>query len=126
MRFLADMGVSPRIVSWLRVEGHDAKHLREEGLQKLSDVEIFQKAQAEGRIVLTFDLDFGEIAALSGGKPGTTIVFRLRDTRTEVVQARLQTTLRELGDVLGRDVVVTVEESRQRVRWLPIGRTGEL
>ena len=34
MRFLADMGVSLRVVEWLRSAGHNARHLREEGLQR--------------------------------------------------------------------------------------------
>jgi predicted nuclease of predicted toxin-antitoxin system len=41
MRFLADMGVATRIVEWLRTKGHDVMHLREEGLHRLSDEEIF-------------------------------------------------------------------------------------
>ena len=68
MRFLADMGVSLRVVEWLRSSGHDAIHLRDEGLQILPNGEIFQKAHREERIVLTFDLDFGEIVAASGGR----------------------------------------------------------
>ena len=65
MRFLADMGVSQRVVQWLRDEGHDAKHLREEGLHRLPDRQILEKATTENRILLTFDLDFAEILALS-------------------------------------------------------------
>jgi len=30
LRFLADMGVSWRVVEWLRSQSYDAKHLREE------------------------------------------------------------------------------------------------
>jgi hypothetical protein len=37
VRFLADMGVDVRIVEWLRREGHDAHHLRDEGLQRMPD-----------------------------------------------------------------------------------------
>jgi predicted nuclease of predicted toxin-antitoxin system len=66
MRFLADMGIAQRVVQWLRSEGHEAVHLRDEGLQRLSNGAIFEKAAAERRIILTFDLDFGEIVALSG------------------------------------------------------------
>jgi predicted nuclease of predicted toxin-antitoxin system len=68
MRFLADMGVSLRVVEWLRSSGHDTIHLRDEGLQKMPNGEIFRKAIRERRIVLTFDLDFGEIVAANGGK----------------------------------------------------------
>jgi predicted nuclease of predicted toxin-antitoxin system len=31
MRILADMGVDMRVIRWLRSQGHDAAHLREEG-----------------------------------------------------------------------------------------------
>jgi len=68
MRFLADMGVAIRIVEWLRQQGHETTHLREENLQRMPDLDIFGKAAAERRILLTFDLDFGEIVALSGEK----------------------------------------------------------
>ena len=30
MKFLADMGVSPRCVEWLRIQGFDAVHLYEQ------------------------------------------------------------------------------------------------
>lgn len=71
MRLLADMGVDVRVVDWLRSQGHDATHLRDEGLQRLPNGEIFVKAVAESRVILTFDLDFGEILALSKGQQRT-------------------------------------------------------
>ena len=57
MRFLADMGVAVPIVEELRRQGHDALHLRDEGLQRSPDQQILDKAIAEDRILLTFDLD---------------------------------------------------------------------
>ncbi|MFN5925630.1 MAG: DUF5615 family PIN-like protein, partial [Pseudanabaena sp.] len=42
---------------------YDAKHLREEGLQCLSDMLIIEKAKNEVRVILTFDLDFGDLIA---------------------------------------------------------------
>jgi len=58
------MGVARRVVEWLRDQGHDARHLREEELQRLPDDQIFRKAVAENRVVLTLDLDFGEIVCV--------------------------------------------------------------
>lgn len=55
MKFLADMGIAMRIVEWLRKGGHDAIHLREDGLHELPDTEIFQKAVSEGRVILTLN-----------------------------------------------------------------------
>ena len=68
MRFLADMGVDIRVIEWLPNNGHDAKHLREEGLHRMSNGDIFTKAIQENCILITFDLDFGEIVAFSRGE----------------------------------------------------------
>lgn len=121
MRFLADMGVDIRVVRWLRDDGHDAVHLRDEGLHRLPNGKIFEKAISEGRILLTFDLDFGEIAAASKGRPVQVIVFRLRNTRALHVIDRLATVLAQSTVILARGAVISVEESRHRIRYLPIG-----
>jgi predicted nuclease of predicted toxin-antitoxin system len=125
MRFLADMGVNLQIVQWLRQNGDDAVHLRDEGLQRLPDSMIFDKAFSEGRVILTFDLDFGEIAALSGGRIVSVILFRLHNTRTPHVLQRLQSAL-ALRQELEKGAVIVVEETRCRVRRLPIGRPSDL
>jgi predicted nuclease of predicted toxin-antitoxin system len=57
------MGVGLNVVLKLRNAGHDVLHLRDQSLQRMPDLEIFAKAAAKNRIVLTFDLDFAEIAA---------------------------------------------------------------
>jgi predicted nuclease of predicted toxin-antitoxin system len=120
MKFLADMGVALRIVQWLRENSHDAVHLREERLHRLTDDAIFEKANTEQRIILTFDLDFGEILALSGEKQISVILFRLHNTRTPHVINRLKKVLTDAIDALQKGAVVVVEESRHRIRRLPI------
>lgn len=119
MRFLADMGVSIRVVEWLRAEGHDAAHLREEGLQRLPNGAIFEKADAEKRILLTFDLDFGEILALSGDHRVSVVLFRLRDARGVRQVERLRRLLMESSGALEAGAVIVVEDGRHRVRQLP-------
>jgi predicted nuclease of predicted toxin-antitoxin system len=117
------MGVDQRVVEWLRGRGHDASHLRDERLHRLADEKIFAKAVAEKRVVLTFDLDFGEIAAFTKGKPASVILFRLHNTRTPNVIRRLDAVLTDSAEALDNGAVVIVEESRRRIRSLPIGST---
>ena len=52
MRFLADMGISPGVVEWLRTGGHDAAHVMEKGYHQRPDSQILELARHEGRIVL--------------------------------------------------------------------------
>lgn len=120
MRFLADAGIAGRIVDWLRARTHDAVHLRDQGLQRLPDGEVFAKACAERRVVLTFDVDFGEIVALSPAPAASVILFRLHDTSTPHVIERLEAVLRVSAAQLEHGgVVVVVEETRHRVRAFP-------
>ena len=125
MRFLADMGVSQRVVRWLRDAGHDATHLRDAGLHRLLDGDIFTKAAQEQRIILTWDLDFAEILALSGSHTVSAVVFRLMNTRTDHVIRRLDRVLSESERDLSDGAIISVEESRHRVRLLPLGRERE-
>ena len=121
MRFLADMCVDVRIVKWLHQKGHDAIHLRDQGLHRMPDGEIFEKAIREDRIVITFDLDFGEIAALTEGRRTSVILFRLKNTRTPHAIERLSSVIERFTDALKRGSVLTVEDTRCRVRYFPIG-----
>ena len=66
MRFLSDMGISPKTVTFLQNFGYDAIHLHEMGLDKLPDSDILEKSVNEGSILLTHDLDFGELLSRKG------------------------------------------------------------
>lgn len=102
-------------------QGHDAIHLRDEGLHRMPNGEIFNKGITENRVILTFDLDFAEIAALTGGEKTSVILFRLKNTRSPNVIKHLSKVLQDSVDDLEKDAVVVVEEFRHRVRYLPIG-----
>src|SRR5437870_11626889 len=117
------MGVNLRVVAWLRDQGHDALHLRERGMHRAADAEIFRVALAEERIVLTFDLDFSDIAAFAQDDRARVIVFRLANARARNVIDRLTTVLRESEEVFRRGVIVVVEDTRHRIRYLPIGES---
>ena len=94
------MGVSMTTVDLLRQAGEAVVHLRDEGLHRLPDDEILEKARREQRVVLTFDLDFGDLLAAV-----TPRLFRVLDA----CRAELE-----------RGVIVIVEDERYRLRRLPI------
>lgn len=120
MKFLANMCISTKTVQWLRQQGYDVTHLREEGLHKLPDEQVLAKAVAEQRIVLTMDLDFGYLLAISKVSLPSVILFRLEDKRSERVNERLAEVLRLCLNDLSAGAIVVVTETTIRVRRLPI------
>ena len=114
------MGVSMSTIASLREAGHESIHLRDEGLFKMEDAGILDKARSESRIVLTFDLDFGDLLAASGERLPSVIIFRLRNQTPGAVRPRLFEILSERETDLEAGVIIIVEETRYRVRRLPI------
>lgn len=124
MKFPADMGVSVSTVRRLRDHGHDAAHLREEGRGRLSDAAILEKARQEGRILLTFDLDFADLMATGAHQVPSVIIFRLYNETPPSVTAKLLDVLAQRSSDLEEGAIVIVEDTRYRVRRLPIEELG--
>ncbi|MEH2424134.1 MAG: DUF5615 family PIN-like protein [Nostoc sp.] len=120
MKFLADIGISLRTVSWLRSAGYDVVHLRDEGLQKLPDDQILVKACTEGRILLTVDLDFAQLLATSGDNLPSVILFRLGNENYNTINERLTEVLRECQADLELGAIISVNNETFRIRRLPI------
>lgn len=122
MRFVLDMGLARRTAEFLRTKEHDAIHLRDQGLQRLSDVSIVEKALVERRVILTHDLDFGRIVALSRGQLPSVITFRLTDMRADEVNHRLEDVLQRFAPLLDEGALISVTDDAVRIRRLPVGR----
>ena len=120
MKFLADMGISPRTVAKLRREAYDAVHLVEEGLERLEDRDILIKARDEERIILTVDLDFGYLLAISGAILPSVVLFRLGNESREVIEEYLNDVLSQCSNELESGAIVSVRDDGLRVRLLPI------
>lgn len=120
MKLLADMGISQSTVEWLRKQGCDTIHVRDEAMHRAPDVEITAKARKEERIVLTCDLDFGAIMSVSGEKYPSVIILRLENETPANVNSRLKQVLEESLAPLREGAIIIVEDARHRVRLLPL------
>lgn len=120
LKFLADIGISTRATAFLRSEGYDALHLIEEQLERLSDAEIIHKAKTEGRIILTHDLDFGDLMAASGDRLPSVAIFRLADMRPDNVNLHLRLVLTHYQALLENGAILSITQGRVRVRRLPV------
>ena len=124
MKFLADMGISRKCVAWLRSEGYDIIHLSEQGLQRMADKDIYQKAALERRIILTIDLDFSNIVAASKMKLPSVVIFRLSNESWENIINHLTPLIEQHSDELTSGTIVSIEDKKIRLRRLPIIRNS--
>ncbi|MGE5296387.1 MAG: DUF5615 family PIN-like protein [Solirubrobacterales bacterium] len=90
----------------------------------MGDSEILQKTRREGSILLTHDLDFGDLLAASGAALPSVIIFRLRNMRPENVAHHLLRTISQHKEALTRGAIITITEGQARVRALPL-RSGQ-
>lgn len=120
MKFLIDMPLSPGLASWLAQQGHDAVHALGLGLAQASDEVILEHARKEQQVVVTADLDYPRLLALTGAKGPGLILFRGGDYSEQEAVARLRRTLEAIPDDELPNSIVVIEKGRIRRRRLPV------
>jgi len=110
------MNISPSIGDGLRADGHDVLHSREAGLGHLPDREIFARAAADHRVLISFDLDFGDIAASANIEGTGVLLLRLRSPQRLHMLDRLRIAIATAEAALAKGAIVLVEDARIRIR----------
>ncbi|MBN1394490.1 MAG: DUF5615 family PIN-like protein [Pirellulales bacterium] len=120
MKFLVDMPLSPALAAWLGNQGHDALHASELGLSAAADGEILERASEERRVIVTADLDFPRLLALTQlDEPGLVLFRGGNYSELETID-RLKKCLESISiDDFPRSIIV-IEKERIRQRHLPL------
>jgi predicted nuclease of predicted toxin-antitoxin system len=117
VRLLADECVDAGLVLHLRTAGHDVVYAAETAASA-DDREVITRAQAERRILLTEDKDFGDLVFRQAQSVPGIVLLRIDPASHALKRLRLDAAITRFGDDLfGR--YVTVEEARFRSRPLP-------
>ena len=91
-------------------------------MQAATDEEIFELASSDDRVLVSADTDFGTLLALKRSVKPSVIIFRRASGRRPGAQAKLLLDcLPDIRESLDRGSVVVIEETRLRIRHLPIG-----
>jgi len=120
MKALLDMQVSPGLASVLAKRGHEGVHASQMGLGTSPDEDLLGYARAHGMIVVTADLDFPRLMALSESKGPGVLLFRGGNYSEREMADLLSRVLDEVGEeVLERSICV-VDRRRIRITSLPL------
>jgi predicted nuclease of predicted toxin-antitoxin system len=120
MKLLIDMNLSPRWVDVLADAGIEATHWSAIGSYNAPDSEIMAYASANGCVVLTHDLDFGAILAVTHGEKPSVVQIRSEDVSPEAISKQIIISLRQMAPELKEGALLTVDPNRMRLRLLPL------
>jgi predicted nuclease of predicted toxin-antitoxin system len=81
MKVKLDENMPTDLAMFLRSAGHDVATALEENLSGADDPELLRRATEEGRLFITFDIDFADIRKYPIGSHRGIVIFRLHDQR---------------------------------------------
>jgi predicted nuclease of predicted toxin-antitoxin system len=120
MKILVDMNLSPSWVSVLQGGGHEAVHWSHVGPMNAPDKEIMDYATKHGYVVFAHDLDFGAILATTRADGPSVVQLRIQNIHRDHLASLALSVFSSFEQHLESGALISVDESQQRVRILPI------
>lgn len=119
MKLLIDMNLTPDWVPVFTRQGWQALHWSTVGDPRAQDSVIMRWARENGYIVFTHDLDLGALLATTHAEGPSVIQVRTQDIMPHSLGARLVQTLLQYKATLLQGALITIDETKSRIRILP-------
>jgi predicted nuclease of predicted toxin-antitoxin system len=120
VKVLIDMNLSPDWAPVLQRHGWPAIHWSSVGDPRATDRTIMDWAAANAHIVFIHDLDFGTMLALTHATGPSVLQVRAKDVLPDLLECVVIAALTQHDADLASGALVVVDQSRSRVRVLPI------
>jgi predicted nuclease of predicted toxin-antitoxin system len=120
MKILVDMNLSPSWAGFLTENGIETVHWSYVGPPDASDTEIVTYAKEHDFTVLTNDLDFGFILAVTRSKKPSVIQTRTGALSPERIGEIVIKAINLLAADIDQGALVTIDPRRTRVTLLPL------
>lgn len=117
IKFLLDENISKSTVDFLVSSGYDVKSVHDLKLTGADDVEILRKAALSSRIIITHDLDFGNLISYPVHYSGV-IILRLKDQTPKNTNNVLDKFLKKIDKKILIKSLAIVSEYKFRIRTL--------
>ena len=120
LQLVVDMNLSTEWIEALTQQGWKAVHWSTIGDAGAEDSVIMCWAMSNHAVVFTHDLDFGTMLALTHAEGPSVLQVRSQNVLPEQIGQMVFAALRQHEDSLESGALVVVDESRNRVRVLPL------
>lgn len=120
IRLLADVHISPKTVTDLQKQGYEIMRSSEVLPANAPDINILEFARTENWVVLTQDLDFSMLVALSRYSQPSLITLRLSSAKPDIVTQKLLEVLPQIEEALQEGSAITIQDESIRIRKLPV------
>jgi predicted nuclease of predicted toxin-antitoxin system len=114
------MNVPRKLGRQLTSEGHESRHVGDIGMAQVNDLIIMKEARENREIIVTHDLDYGDLLAFSGETNPSVIIFRVRNTHADNLFKQIIEAWGEIERPLTEGAIITFEDAALRIRKLPI------
>ena len=120
-KFLLDENLSQETANFLNALGCDAKIAAQFRLGGAGDQKVADKASETRRVLITLDLDFGEMYYFGTSRKLGVVILRLKDQTVESVNSALKKLLDShlLDKKANRFPLFVVDEEKIRIRKKP-------
>jgi predicted nuclease of predicted toxin-antitoxin system len=114
MKFLADENVEGLVIQTLRAAGHDVAEVATDAFGT-ADSGVLARSSKEGRVLITNDKDFAELAFLQRSAANGIVMIRLPYSNSREKATQVAAVVADLGDrLIGAMTVVEAEATRRR------------
>lgn len=117
MKLKLDENLSRHLKRTLSALQHDVSTAEEEGLFSKPDSVVAAVAKSEGRVLLTLDVEFGNLTKYPPGKHPGIILFRPKSLGPLTVNEFIEEFFRQTEVESLRGYLVVVDPNRTTVRW---------
>lgn len=115
MNFLLDQDVYAATTHFLKELGHDVMPVAQLGLSQAPDEELLKVAQAQNRIFVTRDRDFGHLVFVKGLGAGV-LYLRMLPSTQEAIHNELQRVIEIYSEKDLANSFVVIEPDGHRIR----------
>ena len=116
MKFLADENISNSIKKIITDGGYDLLDVQKSEFVGSSDGELWKLAKKEGRVIISFDLDFANIIQYPPGEGNGVIVLRPKGMTFEEIERKIGSFISNIEKIRIDKSLVVISKASIRVR----------